>query len=96
MLPNSSSQETLGYYAFVPSYPLVGLTDRDDSNNNTMTINGTRMTAPDQPRLHTSPRKAINELWMMYRRYQTTSNGSYILDSSGSRIEQKQYSTFLL
>jgi hypothetical protein len=75
---NSSVQEIMAYYAFVPSFDVGG------ENATSVFFNGSNITALDQPRLQQQSRNATNELWMKFWRYET--------DSHGDQIPVPQYS----
>ncbi|KAK6437299.1 hypothetical protein LTR95_006500, partial [Oleoguttula sp. CCFEE 5521] len=85
-LEDDQSRETLGYYAFTPSF------DVNTQNNNTIYHDGVAFTALEQPRLQQVPRNATNEIWLKYYRYQTTERGQTALASNGSKIPEPSYS----
>ena len=74
------------YYAFVPSF------DANVDGATTIFINGRNYTALDQPRMQQQPGNTTNELWMKFHRYLTDSNGNYILDANGNKLQQPMYS----
>ncbi|KAK6436046.1 hypothetical protein LTR95_007767 [Oleoguttula sp. CCFEE 5521] len=79
-------QESLGYYAFTPSY------DVNTQNNNTIYPDGRAFTALEQPRLQQVPRNAENEIWLKYYRYRTEASGAFAFASNGSKVPVASYS----